>query len=121
MVNYVALFLRNRSRRCVMISSRDFLKSNYFVSEYRWAMNHQNSQRIVSCLPVLYELEVGDLPAELRHFNCLHYNDKEFYKKLEEAIRSKRKNMTLASTESESRALPINDVQHTLLLRISSF
>lgn len=70
------------SRRCVMILSTDFLKSDFFYSEYSWAMGKQNREGIIFCIPVLYKMSVDDLPKEFRHINCLQYDDVDFYQKL---------------------------------------
>src|SRR6218665_148125 len=112
-------YAKYRSRRCVMLISREFIESTFFVLEYGYAMEHQNRKMIISCLPVLYELQVNDIPAEFRHLNCLHYDDEKFYEKLEKAIRGKR--LIAWSTEIRfwSRVLPIVMMRKSIINRTS--
>lgn len=71
-----------KSRRCLLIITREFLESDYFVSEYTWAMDRQSRLGVLSCLPVLCGIEVDDLPTEFRHINhCLRYDDDDDFRR----------------------------------------
>ena len=67
----------DRSKRCMLLISENFLSSWFFHFEFYQATVKEQSSRIVSLIPILIEMEIEDLPEkykQLRDRNCLKYD-----------------------------------------------